>query len=107
MKQLQRKVFSFQLEPIFDAYFIAARHQEFPSIERVITKYDEVVRFKVNDLNERFKKHYNDSHNYHDEIIGMKTLLETKELVEVFEEYHFMYDDNYGTYHNFPTKAVW
>jgi hypothetical protein len=111
------RIFSFNLEPIFKSYNDVAVYLVSPNQEDVINAYDSTVKAKLKDLQYEIGN-LNDSpwkascldeetRNTVDGILGMKTMLETRELIEVFHTFHMMYVDNYGCFHNMPTKDVW
>lgn len=118
----KRELFSFNILAIFEAYEETAAYYPYPTPERVIDIYDNTVDWKLRELdfslnpydsNKRYSHRWDlktvseDILKNLEELIGMKPLLETTELLEIMDTFNVMYVDEYGILNNFPVKAVW
>jgi hypothetical protein len=111
------RIFNFNVEPIFQVYNDVAILHEVPRLESVLDNYDALIERRVKDIQYEIgtpdgkpwtiDKVDDEFRSYVERVIDMKIYLESRELIEVFHNFHMMYVDNYGIYHNMPTKDVW
>lgn len=100
----------FNVEPIFRIYGEVATYFSIPTPELVLNHYETNVKYKLEELRYQAGGGIFEPDAYKgevDELLGMKSHLETRELIDVFHTFHIMYVDNYGELHNFPVKEVW
>lgn len=120
---MNQQIFPFEVDIIFRTYSEVVRLWELPTVELVRDLYDDTVNNRLRDLyfelnpSEAGVQRYHpwsslrllseDKINNLSELINMKVLLETRELIEVLDAYNIFYINDFEEYSNIPAKEVW
>lgn len=125
MRQLieTQRYFPFDVEIVFKVYTVVTKLWGMPTPELIMNIYDDTVQNRLRELYYGLypdeiislgQHPWRDLHSISqdklqnlDELIEMKALLETSELLDVLAVFNMFYIDNYSEAFNLPIKEVW